>query len=829
MMGMQAGLDLRACSVCLLALWTLTGAFSAEADPDREAVRTSHVSIIIDAGGDGVEQHVADVLRDRILRRSHVAVDIAERANSDSGLRVYLGRRDGGSERFAKLVEHYWVTLPGKERVAPEGYAVKLARDSDGPLVIAEGADARGVLYAAGEVLRRFSYGPDCISLAPTDVSAAPAYRFRGSSANQGGTMRTKTGARAWTQQEARDYMLDFALAGANTFYASGADFDFVKQFDLMTVGGCRPNEYKGDVPPEWKAGGLEFWEGDKWVCPSVPEARAALLEQWDQEFAQTQDHDILRLYAGDPGGCRCPRCEPWGKTFVELCEEVAQVWLKHHPDSIVQIANQDLSNQGDQAIFDYLNAKPRLWLEGIAYGPGSNAMSYYFRDRLREDLFEYPGSGPVNRYLREILNNIPRYQHITHYSDITHWVSAQYMVENPEPHIEKVYGRRTFHTRPAAFYRIFQSIMPFSEGDIIYSEGYHDELHQYMWNRLLWNPNRSLEDVLKEYCDFQFGPEAAPDMLEAMLQLEKNLETPLAGNDGVDRFYLLVKEAGWKMPEFRMNGNYRWRLYMQKAALDKYVQLKLRRELERESQIETWVRDDSDHAVEQTRRLAAEPLETGEMAALREEAGRLGEESDQIMGVRNVGYFALDTPLTALDWTLKQLEAASQGTQTEQFGALKRAVLYEDPGPGGFYDDAGTKGHQPHLIKGEVYDASRRLDAACRPSQGTIAYDLEQDGVAFRYTDLDSRASYKVRLTMVLPRHWMETDLDPPHGVQMQNVLADGTYIAKDVVIPELTPQEFEYDIPRSATKDGSLTIDIERGEGSRGVSVSEVWLVKK
>ena len=32
---------------------------------------------------------------------------------------------------------------------------------------------------------------------------------------------------------------------------------------------------------------------------------------------------------------------------------------------------------------------------------------------------------------------------------------------------------------------------MPFSEGDIAYSEGAYDELNQYMWNRLLWSPNR--------------------------------------------------------------------------------------------------------------------------------------------------------------------------------------------------------------------------------------------------------------------------------------------------------------------------------------------------
>jgi hypothetical protein len=805
------------------------GVLSVNAESDTLPVRTSLIAIVIDPGDDEVEQRVAEVLRDRILRRSQVTVEIVRGAAGES-LPIYLGRRDVGAGRFKELAERHRVTLQGKARIAPEGYAVKLVNTEEGPLLVAEGADARGVLYAAGEVLRRFEYGPDYVSIAHVDMSAAPAYRFRGSSANQGGTMREKTGARAWTSDESRNYMLDFALSGANTFYAWGGDFDFVKQFDLMTVGGCRPNQFKGDIPEEWKAGGLEFWEGTDWVCPSVPEARAALMAQWDKEFATSQHHDVMRMYAGDPGGCRCPRCEPWGKTFIELCEEVGTLWLKHHPDSIIQIANQDLSNEGDRAIFDYLNAEPRLWLEGIAYGPGSNALSSYFRDELRDDLFEYPGSGPVNRYLNEILNNIPKYQRITHYSDITHWISAQYMVEHPEPHLMKIYGRRTFHTRPEAFYRIFQAIMPFSEGDIIYSEGYHDELHQYMWNRLLWNPNRALEDVLDEYCVYHFGPAAAPEMREAMLQLEKNIEAPLAENDGVDRFYLLVKEAGWKIPPHRMADNYRWRLYMQKAALDKYYQQKLRREAERESMMQSLVREDTEGALGKVQALLAEPIESPEMAALRDEAGRLGDESDQIMGVCNVGYFSFDLAFTSLAWTQKQVEAAVAAPESERAAMLKRAVLYEDPGPGGFYDDAGAPGRQPHLIKGDSYDASRRLDPENRPSQNSIAYSLEDPGtVVFRYDELDPTATYGVRLTMVLPRYWQDTGQAPPDAAQMQNILADGEYIAKDVTVPQFTAQQFDYEIPQSATSDGVLELTIERGAGSRGVTVSEVWLVNK
>ncbi|MDX9975574.1 MAG: hypothetical protein RBU21_21490, partial [FCB group bacterium] len=496
-------------------------------------------------------------------------------------------------------------------------------------------------------------------------------------------------------------------------------------------------------------------------------------------------------------------------------------------------IANQDLSNAGDQAIFDYLNEKPRPWLEGIAYGPGSNAMSPYFRDELREDLFEYPGAGPVNRYLAETLNQLPKDQKITHYSDITHWISAQYEVENPEPNIVKVYGRRTFHTRPRAFYGIFQAIMPFSEGDIIYSEGYHDELHQWMWNRLLWNSGQSLRAVLGDYFRYFMGPEYVKPMTAAALQLEKNLETPLATNKGIDRVLELVKEGGKTMPDFAQlrAGDHRWLEYLQKAGLDKYFQLKLRIEDDKRRRVADALAGtgDTDAKLTAAATVLAEPAESPEMAALREDARIAGEAANALYGVRNVGYFATEKSLTDLAWIATQIERARTAPEAERPALLAHVVSYEDPGPGGFYDDAGDENRQPHLVKGESYNASAMMDPNNRPSQNTLAYSLEDPrGVVFRYTDLEPDAQYRVRATLVLPRFPRGMSEVPEGMKRTESILADGTYLAKDIEIPEYTARHFEYDIPQTATQDGTLELTFEKGTGAMGIVVSEVWLLK-
>ena len=786
--------------------------------------KTFHkISIVLDPGSDDTEARVADVLRARIAKRSPgAAVDISRSQPPAGALAIYLAR----TERCGiadQLLAREHLLLPGDGfDLYPEGYACK----SVGEAIVAVGADDRAVLYAAGEVLRRLRYAADAVSFDQFSISTAPAYRYRGSSANQGGAMRQITGARGWTPEEIREYTLDYALAGANCFYAHGDMFEFVKSFDLMSEFGCRPNALR-DFPPEWQA-----TERGDWACPSIPEARQAMLAQWDKLFQSVPDYDVLRFFAGDPGGCRCEKCEPWGKTFVYLCEEVAAIWLKHHPETAVMIANQDVDNEGDQAIFDYCNEKSRDWLYAIAYGPGGNAMSDYFRPELRDDLFEYPGSGPVNRYLAETLNQLPRWQRIVHYSDITHWVSAQYQVENPEPTVMRVYGRRTFHTRPKAFYRIFQAIMPFSEGDIIYSEGYHDEFHQYMWNRLLWNPNQSIEDAAMDYCRYQFGDEAAPLMFQAMCQLEDNLEIPVESNPGIEKYYSLVKEAGLKMPANLMAANYRWRLHMQKAALDKYFQLKLRNERGLERRIIELASNPTDPAaaIDQAIAIAAEPAEAGEMPGLRAEAGRLGDETNAMFGVRNVGYFSLDKALTSLPWITQTLQKAAAGSPDQKRMLLALIADYENPGEGGFYDDAGEKGRQPHLVKGESFDAAEMMDPNNRPSQSTLAYSLtDPRGVAFSYTGLDPAASYKLRATLVAPRIPKEM-LDLPVKLKLvQNILADGQYIARDVEVPEFTAEYFEYDIPQDLTKDATLDLTFERAPGSLAIGVSELWLIKK
>ena len=111
------------------------------------------------------------------------------------------------------------------------------------------------------------------------------------------------------------------------------------------------------------------------------------------------------------------------------MCEDIAKIVRKYNPKAKIYATNQELNNAGDRAIFDDFNQNPDSQLDGLYYGPGSNAMSWNGTKRPdhRLDLFEYPAFGVTDRYVRELVHNMSDRQELTFFTDITHWIASQY------------------------------------------------------------------------------------------------------------------------------------------------------------------------------------------------------------------------------------------------------------------------------------------------------------------------------------------------------------------------------------------------------------------
>jgi hypothetical protein len=375
------------------------------------------------------------------------------------------------------------------------------------------------------------------------------------------------------------------------------------------------------------------------------------------------------------------------------------------------------------------------------------------------------------------------------------------------------------------------------------------------MWQRLLWSPRTTVEDVVDEYCQTWFGPEAAPEMVKAIFLLEQNMTeqpgNPITQKTGIDEYYNLVKQAGENMPQWQMKTNWLWRMYMQKGAIDQYTKLSVIQQTEIQTKIENLVRKGKtdNQSLQEAIQWIKEISETEKMKQLREEATKLGAESNFLFGMNSEGLSNLKHDFIGLGWLQRQLERALSANNSEKQELLAMITDYENPGKGGFYDNLGTFNPAPHVEFGYPYDhgqpyVSQMLSEGNRPGQRSMHYTQdEQQGVTIHYKNLDPKAKYKIRFTFVKP--WFQERYAQRMNQHCQSVYADAKLIAKDVELPLQMSDFFTYDIPAEATADGELVIRLEkaidvangdrvsveqwRNSGGWGTIVSEAWLIKK
>jgi hypothetical protein len=853
----------------------------------QTTIAKAYRNVIVQIGKSAgkVETNVAHLLVDRLNESGVIKTGLEREGeasihNSDD-LLILLGIPDSHNKiadlfsknRFPALTE----LDPG-----PEGFLLKMVPNSEN-ILVAAGIDDRACLYAAGEILRRMVFKNGSIEIPPSiEVRTAPAFEIRGTQYGQSNVAKTLAHVRDWTEEETQRVILDYALAGANIFNTSpGPMFDFIKSFGLMTQGGFGANSAGSEIPPEWEA--YESIGRKGYVCLSVPEAREFMLKKCDLQFKNSPEYDLVKFHGGDGGGCECDRCNPYGLTFIKLVEEMAAIIHKYHPHTRIYFTNQKFDNDDDNAIFSYLQEKPRDWLWAWGYGPGSDATTWQpgHRQIHRMDLFRYPGFGPYSLYPREILHQLPARHVLVYYNEITHWKYAQHgyiqmypradrngdlpppwshdiYQRRPDQFLTMVYNRLTFYAWPKYYHRVFNDLMHYGVGDITHSSGHHDHFNQWMWQRLLWSPRRSVEEVVNEYCTTWFGREAASLMTEAIFLLEENLEEkpgiPLTEKSGIKAYYDLVQKAGEKMPASIKTTNWLWRMYMQKASLDRYIQLSARQQMDLQQRIEKYTTKaieniSSNAEIDKMFSWFEDFAETPEMDRLREEAGQLGEESNQLFGVRSEGYFNLKHDFLGLGWLQRQLERAKQARAKEKIELLKMIVDYENPGVGGFYDNLGTFNDAPHVVFGYPYDhgqpyVSQMLSESNRPSQRSMHFTQdEEQGVTLHYRDLDPDARYSIRFTLVRP--WYQERYAHRMNQKSQTIYADNVILADNLELPLQMSDFYTFDIPSTCTSDGDLVIRLEhapgvaRGErveieqwrnsGGWGTILSEVWLIKK
>ncbi len=322
---------------------------------------------------------------------------------------------------------------------------------------------------------------------------------------------------------------------------------------------------------------------GGPYVCPHIPAARAALRALRERILRLIPALDILFLPSKDDGGCPgCADCHPWVETYLELAQEQAAQAQAHHPACRVWLAQQGLGASEASALLRWLDRERPDWVEGVAFGPFSEQMT--FADGQAEgasglSLERYGRSGAHSGPVQRLRAALPGEYRLVLYPDEAHTLNCQYPVLGMDAIVQYVWGREDGPApRPAEMALHAEQTLPASDGATPYSEGDTDDVNKAVWSARAWDFARSAEAIAAEYAGWHFGA-AGPLAAELIALQERCLNAPLWDNVEVGRAVDMVRAA--ETLDGALLENWRWLNLRIGALMLAYLQQVQRRDRE--------------------------------------------------------------------------------------------------------------------------------------------------------------------------------------------------------------------------------------------------------
>jgi hypothetical protein len=775
-----------------------------------EPVDLTRARVVFPEASSARERKAVEMLADEVAKRSLVRWQTSVSWPEDAAPVIAVGR----SQALSALAARVRARLEASSHEPkPEGYRVLVGGRGAEALIIVAGDDERGVLFGAGRLLRSLRMRKGGIEIdGGLAIASAPQFPLRG---HQLGYRPKTNSYDGWTLPMWEQYIRDLAVFGANAIELipprSDDDADS-PHFPLAPMDAMEGMSRLAD------AYGLDVWiwypamDADYSDAATVERA----LVEWGEVFRRLPRIDAVFVPGGDPGHTR-PR------VLLALLEKQVEVLRRHHPRAEMWMSPQSFSREWLDELLDFLRSERPAWLKGIVYGP------------------------QVRGSLAKLRAAVPASYPIRHYPDITHSRQCQYPVPEWDVAFAVTAGREGINPRPRGQAAIFRRIQADTIGFITYSEGCNDDVNKVVWSALGWDPGVDVEEVLKEYARYFIGEPFVESFAAGLLLLETNWEGPLLANEGVDatleRFQAMERAAS---PAQLLSWRFQQVLY--RAYYDAYVRARLLHETALEAEAMARLgeagRIGALEALSQAEacleRAAAERVSGEWRARVFELAEALFQSARMQLSVgrykaisvgRGANLDTIDAPLIAAKWLKNQIEEIRKlPGEAERLAAIAALVRRTDPGPGGFYDDLGDPLRQPHLVKGPGFaEDPAFLESAlvgfANQLDGPVAWwhhaEALQDGtLELRYAGLDPAARYRVRVVY---------GGDSP--LQRVRLLASGIEVHPLIAKPApVRPLEFE--VPRSATAGGELTLSWQRtpglGGNGRGCQVSEVWLVR-
>ena len=544
----------------------------------------------------------------------------------------------------------------------PEGYRIRVAKGS----VLVAGNDARGVLFGVGRLLRSMRMNRGSVTVADDlSITTAPRYRLRG---HQLGYRPKTNSYDGWTVALWEQYIRDLAVFGTNAVElipprsddAADSPLFPLPPMRMMTEMSRLVNEYGLDVWIWYPAMDKDY---------SDPKTVEHALQEWGDVFRQLPRIDAVFVPGGDPG-----HTQP--KYLMALLAKETQVLHRYHPKAQMWVSPQSFSREWLDEFYGILNREQPGWLSGVVFGP------------------------QVRVSLAELRAAVPKRYPIRHYPDITHSRQCQYPVPDWDVAYAVTEGREVINPRPLDEARIFRATASYTIGFLAYSEGCNDDVNKIVWSALAWDPEASVESILREYARYFISDRYADSFAQGLLDLENDWRGPLAANQGVEQtlheFQEMERNA---TPRNLLNWRFQQALY--RAYYDAFTRRRLVFENGLEAKAVELLREapttGSGEAMSQAesvlRRAAAERPAADLRARVFELAEALFQSIRMQLSVprykaisvdRGANLDTIDTPLTGAQWLKDQFaQIRKLSGEPERLKSIGQIVQLDRPRPG--------------------------------------------------------------------------------------------------------------------------------------------------
>lgn len=682
------------------------------------------------------------------------------------------------------------ITLRTRAGLPSEGFAIR----TSGAGVSVEGADARGLFYGVGYLLRQLHWAPGRLDLpAELEVTSAPRFPIRG---HQIGFRATANSWDAWTVAQFDQYFRELALFGVNAIEDIAVGDE--SKNPLVKAPKREMNRAISQLCQRY---GLDYWLWSPVTVDLKDEGKAAqLLDEFTGHFRNAPALTGVFVPGGDPGA-NAP------EVLLPYLSRIAARLRAAHPRAKVWLSLQGFSEAKAEFVYRWLGREVPDWFGGVVAGPSSPPVADT-RSRL-----------PAGLKLRL-------------YPDLTHNKISQFEVPEWDQAYALTLGREAINPRPVEYAAIFAREMPLSDGFISYSDGVHDDVNKAIWSALAWDPNRAPRDILIEYCRLYFSPARAAELADAILALERNWRGSLIANGAVEATWRQWRDLEAAHPA--LAGNWRWQMYLLRANYDAYVRRRLIAAEKSENEANAWLRRAGELGAERAMAGALAALEAPNAAPeLRARIEELCARLFQSIGLQTsvAKYQAsgaergavldfVDHPLNNRWWLEDEFARVRQLTgEADKVKRLRELADWEHPGEGSFYDDIGNLRKMPHVELGAGEDASPLFwwwDNG--RSRARLSWQVTLWPKAVTYEGLDPKGTYVVRTT----------------GYGQALLQMDGRRVRPSIDGQEM--HEFkEFPVPESCLTEGRLRLTWERAGDEEHLNwrkhsrLAEVWLLKR